>query len=504
MTKTNNRNFNRIATSDTSAAAMPPVIVVNELSRKQVPVLQQSSHYMKLFRGPILWPFGLSIGIYCSMIVWDYVSSLHVAFLPIQVTLLFIFVVVWTAKCVSIFINDAYVGFVYPSIVKPAIMGATKYSLDDLFTLICDPSRLGTYISAFFLLPITLYILPTTPQQRAHVLSHIGILPNTKIDDHSPIYDTKVFTEAGGWKYLLPSQIQSLVDNCCSSGIQNDQTNNNNNSNNNNNNNRFQGDETIILDGIWHHDVATASTDDDDATCDSEVDIDGKYNSSINTKRNYSRNHHESLPRKQTPLKGESKRRPSPKISTESIPTHQNDVVSNIIVKIFIDLIQNKFHTLSQRIQKQQSTIIMTAITTMTILIMQLRYSRTARSIINNVFHIILTTTSSITLLTTFVALLTPYVHQQLLHQMSMQSQIPRNTYKPTVNDIFRLFSKFLLSSRLTYNNNYPNAFTTIPKLIVPTMDNLPKFASKWKGTIAVFLLTYFQYRYRKIQRLKK
>jgi hypothetical protein len=504
-----NNNFNRISMPVLRASA-PAVVSGNESTKQQLPeVTQQSSHYLLLFRGPTLWLFGISNIISCFILLWDYLSSLHAAFLPIHFSILFISVVAWTTICTSIFVSDAYLGIIYPIIVQPVIIEATKYSIDDLCAIICDPSRLATYISALFVLPITLYTLPTTPQQRASILTSIGILSHLKNENRSPDKETKTFTEAGGWKYLLPQKIQILIDKCCQNVVSNP---------NDNDINKQNRGQTVIVDGIWYHDIVTASTDDDDDddnnndddyddTSNSEVDNDGT-NSDSTTRRSNSRLHRESSPRKHCPFKENSKRHSNQSRRTESSesePTNQSDdIVFDVAMKVFIDLIQNKLNGVSRRIQNHKSTIAMTAITTMTILVTQLRYSRTARSILNNIMHICITTTSSITLLTTFLAFITPYINQKLLQPDSKHPNISGHTNKATVNDNIRRFTATILSSIMTTNTqNGWSDNVTIPKSIVPIVNNVHYYVSKWKGTIAVFLLAYFQYRYRKIQRMK-
>lgn len=441
-----------------------------------------------LLRGPIIWLCGTSILLSCSIVLWDYLSSLRTSVVPLFVVTLFMLVAIWTFSCGVIVLKDCCDVLIYPYMIKPAIAGASKYSIDEVLTILCDPTQLAAYLSAVFVVPVTLYTLPTTPAQRAQILLST-LFPsatslNITIEDNSNSSDTKrIFTEAGGWKYLLPKSLQKIVDD----------------SNNNTTvdsyihpgQDRIQFKDSVFVEtGELFHDIGNTSTEDEDESNDEEHIVKA---SSVNEPMFASTN------RRGTVLE-ESVDPPvpcnnEPKSSTTSSSKNKKENseemdVSNLFFKILFDVFDNKFQSACQRLERHQSTMVLTAITTFTILALQFRTSPTARTIFKSGVHILLTTTSSVTLIASLVALLTPYLHQRLVHQL-----LTHGSNREQKDEICRWSTAWF-----SFLQNNFSIISNIPKSIpTPRMKkNIHLLLSKWKGALAICLLTYFQYRYRK------
>jgi hypothetical protein len=443
---------------------------------------QQSHNKLFVLRGPLLWLFGISALTSISIVTWDYLATLHAAIIPLVFVAFFILVTIWTISCGAIFTHDLYNLLVYPTIVQPAIKTASKYSIDDLFTILCDPTQLASYLSAIFIVPITLYSLPITSTQRAKVLS--ALIPHDTFNDNNDSTGNKrIFTEAGGWKYLLPRSMQRLVDKS--------------NVNNIEDNLLFEHvriDDALTIDGILYHDIHCTSTDDEDSNendSNEGKDIERKVSANQPTRLYSQKRNTFTEDSHRVPFRNnEAKISPTPTDAQGEI--HQDEDVSQMFANIFIDLMENKLQSTCQRLKKHRSTMALTSIVTFTILLLQLRRSHTARSIVKTLAHILLTTTCSSTFLVSILACLAPYLHQPLLQKQQEQQRHGEHRAK----------RGYVLGGSLkALSMIFTNATFSIPKsLPLPMMNKIQQFLVRWKGTVALFLLTYYQYRHQKIQ----
>jgi hypothetical protein len=117
--------------------------------------------------------------------------------------------------------------------VRTLVTAALSHSLDDVLTVLCDPTRLVTYAVGAWLLPTTLYGLPyTTAAQRSRVLRAAGFLPAVTAegaddneeeeeeynDDEDENGESKILMQPGGWMKLLPKQLQTTLHDIANGG----------------------------------------------------------------------------------------------------------------------------------------------------------------------------------------------------------------------------------------------------------------------------------------------
>ena len=332
-----------------------------------------------------------------------------------------------------------------------------------------------------------------SPVQRAQILVST-IFRRQSCDD---VDNKKIFTEAGGWKYLLPKSIQKIVD-----------ESNNENVLDNEQRQQWRQPDSIQFDKTiedndmeeLYYDIGHASTEDEDESKDDDQ-IDTADNS-INEASNKATENRRTKPISPSVTKN-NKSTTSPSSTKQPKESSKDTDVSRLFFKIVVDMFNDKFHSACQRLERHHSAMVLTAFTTFTILVLQFRNSTTARHILKSVAHIVVTTTSSVAFTGSLLALLTPYLHQRLVEQK--QHQLRASNRRRTDYDIIQHWSTTLLSFLQT---NF-GMISKIPKTSpLPTpiiiQKNIQQFLARWKGTLAVFLLTYFQYRYRKLVQVQR
>ena len=259
--------------------------------------------------------------------------------------------------------------------------------------------------------------------------------------------------------------------------------------------------ESVVVEetGDFFHDIGNASTEDEEESNDDEH---GEKERFVHDEPR-----HVSSKLLHTTVGKESTEKPSTSCNGVKVPVSYSSTkhrptdpmsngmeLPNLFFKIVMDMLDHKFLMACQRLERHRSAMVLTAITTGAILALQFRNSRTARTMIKSVMHMLLTTTSSATLLGSLLALLTPYVHQRMT---VVQQQKTRGSNRLQSDDICRWSTTFLLFLRANFAimSDIPKSIPTPPLV----KKNIRQFLSKWKGTLALFLLTYFQYRYRKL-----
>jgi len=129
-----------------------------------------------ILRGPLLWSAGASAMIFASVLCCCDSPAVLAALWVLGGSS-------WTLCCAWLFWNDLYRHVLRPTVLDPALEAASQWSLDDVLQFLCDPHQLAAWITGAFLLPVTLYSLPTTPEQRAQVLRSAGVLSGDGDDD---------------------------------------------------------------------------------------------------------------------------------------------------------------------------------------------------------------------------------------------------------------------------------------------------------------------------------
>jgi hypothetical protein len=469
-----------ISNGDRSAKVISPVATEQKLWVS--PTTQRSSVVGLIFallRGPMLWLCGVSLlsGVFISL--WEYIP--HKAVIPLALLVALGTVMLWTLLCCSVFGNDIYTRIVQPLVLKPVLLNATQYSMDDILRTICDPTQLATFLSACWMVPFTLYSVPTTEHQRAQVLSAAGILPPAATVDRTDPEVSQIFTQPGGWISLLPEWFQKIAQPMISDIDENSGSVE-----------YCTASATLLrksktMHGTLHpQDVTIASTVDEE---DSDDDFREAATSPL----------HEANPT--YPKKHESnfsenvKRTPRVSSEMESSKLHVAPELSELFLQIWLEMIQSKWDRICRRLREQRSNMAITAMVTCTVLWLQLRYSPTARKMIRNVAHMLLTTSAGVAFLGSTVALLSPYLYQTWLkNQDQTASRGP--------NDIFSESKHLsvLLSSLLS------SLKTAIPLSMPSTKEiakKMQRFIRRWKGAVAVFVLAYFRYQFQK-RKLRK
>ena len=106
--------------------------------------------------------------------------------------------------CMLLFFYDLFYELIMESeYVRSMVAAAAECSLDEMLAVVCDPTQLLTWISALWVIPTTIYALPTEPKERSRVLRAAGFLPADSGDE--------ILLEPGAWKVLLPQLLQTTV-----------------------------------------------------------------------------------------------------------------------------------------------------------------------------------------------------------------------------------------------------------------------------------------------------
>ena len=145
------------------------------------------------------------------------------------------------------------------------------------------------------------------------------------------------------------------------------------------------------------------------------------------------------------------------------------------------------------------STLRLTAVTCGIILALQFRTSSTARFLLRSGMHMALTTTCSVSLVGSLGALFLLIPLDSPDDRVRSPPHDSTRTLRTDALLLLHRWSTILVS--VLRSNVVRIMSSSIPKSM-PTpirKKDVQQFLSKWKGTLALFLLTYFQYRYRKI-----
>lgn len=111
--------------------------------------------------------------------------------------------IAFTIGCGMLFLYDAYYVFIESESIRSMVSVAAEYSLDDILSIVCDPTQLAMWLSAIVLIPTTIYTLPTAASERSRVLRSSGFLPTDGGDE--------ILLEPGAWKALLPRRLQTTI-----------------------------------------------------------------------------------------------------------------------------------------------------------------------------------------------------------------------------------------------------------------------------------------------------
>lgn len=412
-----------------------------------------------VLRGPALLSFGVSVIIVSIAVMWNSITTIWIPFV-FAGTLLTMGGM--TAYSCTLFWSDLYRVLLQPTLY-PAVIAASKWSLDDILTVICDPRQLAASISALFMLPVTLYSLPIATEQRAQVMQAAGLLPA----DNSA---SKILTQAGGWKLLLPEKIRLVLQRVeIGGGL------------------GSAKDPVIRGERISFCNANRGEEDElsEDEACYIPYSISPVYRSTPCC--------HQSSPSFER-TETESRKDHEP----VELPTHaqadprQTLEPHELLASFLVELVKSKVGQVCEKLHQQRTVTAVTAVATSALLVAQMRHSRTARACVKSVVHLLLTTGAGTVFTGSIVALLAPYFYYHPTQTTDNAPAAPKDSFDWTV-----ILSSLAVAA---------TALTSVPR---PPTDrsNRSRISAifslfHWKGTFAAFVFAYFQYRRR--QRLHR
>ena len=429
----------------------------------------KKNEWINVFRGPALWTFSIC-SLFSAYLIWARAAVDPV--LPISclaAAIVFFFGV--TAFSISLFWHDFWIFILQPVILKPAIEAASKYSLDDLLRFLCDPGQLLATLSGAIMFPITLYTLPTTTQQRAEALQTSGLIPNDRRDDA-----VSILTAPGGWKELLSTPVRRFLRQAV-----NDEDQNNTDS-----------------DGDVSDENSVSTAPDDRTTNHCQYSISPVYRTTVTSESPPPPP--SSLPPPQEKTVAQTRRKVEP-VVVESLPRRrlqrQYQEPYEVLGSIVADLVQAKASSFCQSLHDQQATLAPTAVAAAALLAIQLLHSRTARSNVRSLLHLVVTAGAGTALTGSLLALLAPYYFTQHHSMTSRRGQGSSRTAASgnhqCVNYQNGVKWPVVVSSMLA-------AVTAVlvPQSPLLRRQTVMKALLKWKGTIAALVLLCFQWRRRR------
>jgi hypothetical protein len=385
----------------------------------------------RFLRGPMVW----SVGVSFVLVLHATVLSQHLEDNAAFATGCVLFATVSLYSC-TLFWTDLVKYFV-ETMLRPAVVAVSDRSLDDVLRVLCDPGQLAACLSAVIAVPVTLYALPTTPEQRVQVLRSAGLLPRGDEDDDDA---TAVLTRAGGWKLLLPEKMQQLLRTILQ-----------------------EEHEPVLLPSPREAETDPGSSASSEGSNEDEQEdyyppysISPVYRTTSHTPPTF----HDQEEEEQEQQKDE-----------EDAPGLE---LSDLISKIVWNLAKTKLESLTATLSEHQTPAAVTALAATTLLVAQLRYSSTARTAVKALLHLMVTAGGSTALAGSLAALLAPHLNKKTNYATSNQT-----------------WSASMLSMMWSASAaSIPRSFA-----LPATMScQLKKYG---KGMLAALVLFYFQYRHR-------
>jgi hypothetical protein len=401
--------------------------------------LQSSYSRRRIIRGPALWVVGLT-ALGCSTVTLSGLASPGAAAFLVAACILCS--CAWTCACIAILWNDVYKTLLLPRL-QTAVGSASQWSLDDALRILWDPTQLAAGLTTCILLPTTLYTLPTTPEQRTRVLEAAGLLSPV---DNLETSAATVLTSKGGWRHLLPTQVQEFL--CRVEKIDDHHS---------------TGSRKPMLSGESNHRLDQRAMSDDESTDDDS----------------------------EPPLTSHSKPMDE-STSSDSTPSQQksaraDDELPDLVLKIVREMIARQMDQFCDTLQRHKNISMLTAAVATAILTIQMRKSSRARAMCYSVLHLATMTTAGTVALSSVVALAAPYLYRQgdvILQGASMfRSQNPKRDAQ-----CVKLLLRSLLDSLTQTISQTFHSDSSLPT-------KLAKILVHWKGAVAVWVLAYFQYR---------
>lgn len=432
--------------------------------------------WKRLWRGPILWFFGVSamlLASLCATTTTTATSSSIEAISPALLAALWIIGLgSWTVLCTCLLGNDVWRCIVQPALLQPAVAAASQWSLDDVLQFACDPSRLASCVAGCFLLPATLYALPTTPQQRAQVLRAAGVLPNNNNDDDDDdaAAATALLTEPGSWKYLLPAPLQK----CC-----------------------LHSYAVSAATPCAEEDMGDAETTDDEGDDVSSQEQDQEscpYSISPVWKTNKT----DDNDNKETAATATAERsakstttQRSASATSQRQPLEPHELIQKIVTDWLRAQLREKQAAAGLLVSPQQWVAV--AVTAATVLALQLRHSPMARALLKHSVHASVTAGAGTALVASLAAVVAPYFLGTAVTEPSHSARGEGGGRQSTSMD-----AKFWVSSILS---TLAATATTVPRPLLSSWRKKLQ-AIPWKGAAAVFVLALFhQQRRRRLER---
>jgi hypothetical protein len=467
---------------------------------KKVAVNIIMSGFWKLLRAPLLCCIGLTCEAY---LVWQLFHSAiwmeivmpqqeqherQSSFLPPLLLLVagssLVTTLIFCCGCTMLWWYDLYhVYVVESSTIRTIVRAALTYSLDDFLALLCDPTRLVTWVAGGWLIPTTLYGLPhTTAVQRSRVLRSSGLIVPT-VDD--PDGET-VLLQPGGWLTLLPKMLQTTIHDIVTREKQQDDDTVADSSSplllpSNKSMIIHKGAAPDMVDVSLER--ALSGDDEDDAEeYYFPYSVSPIYTSSMNA-------HDDKELRSTEEVESKESEMPTLRRKAQDDRTTPLQSVENELYQVFSSSIRTMLrekvgNVFGPDLQDRQWPMLAVAISCTGLFWLQQRHSATARSLLNHIVQLVfMAGTSSVATASILLAIVIPLLLRE------EQQTSPRPLSQPSHNKSLFLHNLWSLASSVGLAR--PAA---IPRSLVT--DLATKIRIPWRGTIAALVLFYFRRRY--------
>lgn len=327
-------------------------------------VLRKPEAKPSVYRAPLYWILGVSLIFLVNMAVYVGLASPPSVALLVVSNLLILSL--WSSYCAYVFSQDVYKQAIRT--LQPTIASANQVSLDQVLTVLCDPNLWLTYVAGVWMLPMTLYNLPTNSEQRAQVLQAAGVSISEDI-----------LVTAGGWQQLLPPRVQRWLHHV----VEHSDT-------------KMAPEATTELERSFETVSDNSSTD-----LEPLVEVSSPYSISPVY----------SLPHPPAPAPDTDDEPPQPeaiRLPTVPLSAPNNDPIL-MLWNILVQTLKSKVLAHVEQ-NSSSTTLALTGVLAGTgLLVTQLRYSRTARHLLQTLGHVGVASVSTATVLMSLATLVSRY-----------------------------------------------------------------------------------------------
>lgn len=439
-----------------------------------------------LLRGPLLWSLGIAVyaGVALAAISWappilptgaalGFYSTTTIRYVSILGSVASLWF--WTLHCWTVFWSDAYHMVVQRPALQTIVRLASEWSLDEALAFVFDPNQLLASLASCVVVPVALYSLPSSPEQRARVLAEAGLLlPNNinnqatriKTDDIATPRGNEVLVQPGGWKALLPEPWQQVLQTIQAASLVN-----NDEAQTINSTRRLCSCDSTQQASSPNSPMTDCSSSDDDDNSSSIHPAEG-----------------ENVAKPESFL-----RRSKPSVAPSTAEPTMEDTNTNesldILVSIVRQMMLQNCDWMCDCLIQNQTPAAIAAASSILALTLQLRNSSQARSVLRGTAHLAWSTVSGSLLCGSMAALVTPFILQ---HHPQRRRSCDRNDQQPT-NDARR----DLYLGLPAWMASLTRTACAIPRSVL--RDNSKPFLvqvqKQWKGIAALCVLALFQYR---------